>query len=235
MFEGLTKLVKGCEEKDMSVGAADALAAMNGLTDQAPAARPAVEGAQGLNEYIIGIPCPTCGAVSNIWGPKFQEFVNNKDSFPCPACNMMLQVADYATGLDSLKQALPEVNQVEEAPTQSIEELAINRLHKGLNGYPSKDEIEHGKRTMAAKSMEDEAQIRQVYGDPQTREQEKGVVLREWERIKHDQDSGIPDDEVWKNHLDRMHQISNACTNPNRARLRAAHFELEGLTTAAGY
>jgi len=234
MFEGLSKLVKGCEEKDMSVGAADALASMNGLTDQAPAARPAVEGAQDLDNYIVGIPCPTCGAVSNVWGPRFQEFAANGDSFPCPACNMMLRLADYASGLDSLKQALPEVTQVVQATDKPLEEIVLNRLQKGINGYPSKDEIDHNQRTMAAKSMEDEAQIRQIYGDPQTREQEKGVVLREWERIKHDQDSGLPDEDVWKNHLDRMQQIARACNNPRRAAIRAAHFELEGLTTAAG-
>ena len=232
MFEGLDKLVKSIN-KGMSVGAADALATMNGLTEQPAAARPAVEGAQDMDEYIVGVPCVNCGAVSNIWGPRFQEFVDRHDAFPCPACNSLLPMDQYSSGFDSLKQAVPDTMVVVQESPKSLENIVMGRLSKGIDGYPSRDEIEHNRRTMAAKSMEDEAKIRSIYGDPATREREKSVVLGEWKRIQQDQQSGLSDDDVWANHLDRVNQIANAATNPRAAMCRAAHFELEGLTTAA--
>lgn len=232
MLDDLRKLL----EKDMSVGAADALASINGLTDAPPAERPAVEGAkdlQDLKDYIIEIPCMNCGAVSNIWGLRFQEFVDSKDSFPCPSCNSPMQISNYANGLDSLKQAIPESFVVVLEDQTPIEEKLANRLMKGLDKFPSREDMEYEQRVMAAKSMEDEAKIREVYGDPSTRDHEKEFILREWERIKKDQESGLNDDDVWANHLDRVSQIANAMNNGKQAIIRAAHFELEGLTTAA--
>ena len=231
MLKGISELSK-LIQKGISAGAADALAAMNGLSAKPAAERPAEDGTKDLSDLIVSVPCMNCGASTQIYGPRFQDFVDNHEVFPCPACNSLLDVAQYAEGLNALTEEPTKEVIVGEEGDDIVTKLA-NKMLKGLDPYPTKEEIERSSRIMTAKSMEDEAKVREIYGDPETRAKENALVLREWGRIKADQDKGLSDEDVWSNHLDRMNQIAHGCSDSKKTAQRAAHFELEGLTTAA--
>lgn len=102
------------------------------------------------------------------------------------------------------------------------------------DSYPTSDQIREQERKFTAGRMEEEAKLRSVYGSPEDREHERLRVGQEWDKIDRDKAQGLNDDLVWRNHLDRMKRMARSLRDAGKATRRAKHFELAGLSTAAG-
>lgn len=102
-------------------------------------------------------------------------------------------------------------------------------------GYPTAEQIRDRDRRNNALRMEEEAQLRGVYGTPEEREHERMRVSQEWDKIEHDKAQGMNDAELWGRHLRRMRRMATSLKCPKKAARRARHFELAGLSTAAKY
>ena len=102
------------------------------------------------------------------------------------------------------------------------------------DSYPTSDQIREQERKFSAGRMEEEAKLRSVYGSPEEREHERLRVGQEWDKIDRDKAQGMNDDQVWHNHLDRMKRMARSLRESGKATRRAKHFELAGLSTAAG-
>lgn len=243
MFKDLHDFVKN-SNPSLSVGAADALAAMNGLTDKAPASRPAVDGSKPLDEYLAALNCVGCGGVVNLNLSSINKLSEDYGSVPCPFCHTQMPLQDYAKILISVTEEIKEhpgddliMEECSSRESQGGSFEAVNQLKsllKSVNPYPSDDAIERQGRVFQAKSMEDEAQLRSVFGNREQRKYEQGKVLQEWQRIKDDQNKGLSEDDVWANHLDRMSMVAESMKSAQQALRRASHLELEGLTSASG-
>jgi hypothetical protein len=99
--------------------------------------------------------------------------------------------------------------------------------------YPTAEQIKAQERKFHASRMEEEAQLRDVYGTPEDREHERTRVNQEWDKIDRDKAEGVNDDALWRNHLGRITRMATSLRDAKKATRRAKHFELAGLGTAA--
>lgn len=102
-------------------------------------------------------------------------------------------------------------------------------------GYPTAEQKRDRVRRQTAAELEEEAQLRGVFGTPEEREHERTRVCQEWDKIEHDKAQSMNEDELWKRHLRRMRSMAASLKCPKKAARRAKHFELAGLATAAKY
>jgi hypothetical protein len=99
--------------------------------------------------------------------------------------------------------------------------------------YPTSEQIKAQERKFQASRMEEESQLRSVFGTPEEREHERMRVNQEWDKIDQDKAQNRNEDELWRNHVDRMTRMATSLRCPKKAARRAKHFEMAGLSTAA--
>lgn len=99
--------------------------------------------------------------------------------------------------------------------------------------YPSSDQVHAKTRRFEAEGMEEEAKVRDVFGDKEQRKHEQDRLNQEWEKIGQDKGGNLSEKDVWSNHVRRMRRMSATIKDTGKALRRAQHFEAAGLGTAS--